>query len=44
MTWRHCPRLPRPSAWTLARHFYMTLCVRPLHVFSVVYFKPSGFV
>lgn len=28
----------------LARHFTMTLCVRPLHIFSVVYFKPSGFV
>lgn len=44
MTWRRCPRPPRPSTWTLARHFTVTLCVRPLHVFSVIYFKASGFV
>lgn len=44
MTWRHCPRLSRPSTWTLAHHFSMTLCVRPLHVFSMAYLKASGFV
>lgn len=44
MTWRRCTRLSRPSTWTLARHFSVTLCVRPLHVFSVVYLKVSGFV
>ena len=43
-TWKRCPRLSRPSTWTLARHFSVILCIRPLHVFSVVYLKASGFV
>ena len=43
-TWKRCPLLSRPSTWTLARHFSVILCIRPLHVFSVVYLKASGFV